>query len=200
MRYVIMADGKMSRWEKTFNVPKHLLPIDNEILLGRITRQVRENDPDAEIIVTSHDPRYEGYGATRYEPRNNVYEIDRFTEELITDDVCFLYGDTYYADAAMQKICRLKPETMYFVGTAHSIVAVVAHSGEVMRYHYHRVRDMHIAGQLVDCRGWQLYQSFTGQSFDKIMIGPAFLTLDDGTQGFNRIEEYQKFVESRHKR
>ena len=77
---------------------------------------------------------------------------------------------------------------------------MIAHNGELMRRHVHRVREMHIAGQLKDCRGWQLYQSFTGQSFEKISIGPYFLTLDDGTQGFNRIEEYQQFIESRQKK
>lgn len=200
MRYVIMADGKMSRWEKSYEVPKHLLPIDNEILLGRTVRQIRENDPAAEVIITSHDPRYGHYGAVRYEPKNNVYEIDRFTEELIVDDVCFMYGDTYYTDGAVAQICRIKTDSMYFVGTSRSIVAVIAHDGELMRRHVHRVREMHMAGQLKDCRGWQLYQSFTGQSFDKISIGPYFLTLDDGTQGFNRIEEYQQFIESRQKK
>ena len=72
-----MADGKMSRWDNTCEVPKHLLPIGSEILLGRTVRQIRENDPAAEVIVTSHDPRYGNYGAVRYEPKNNVYEIDR---------------------------------------------------------------------------------------------------------------------------
>lgn len=200
MRYVIMADGKMSRWEKSYAVPKHLLPIGNEILLGRTVRQIRENDPTAEVIITSHDPRYDGYGAPRYEPQNNVYEIDRFTEELIVDDVCFMYGDTYYTDEAVQKICGIRTDSMYFVGTNRSIVAVKAHDGALMRRHLKRVRDMHIAGQLKDCRGWQLYQSFTEQGFEKIIIGPSFLTLDDGTQGFNTIDEYQKFVESRQKR
>lgn len=190
----------MSRWEKTCNIPKHLLPIGNEILLGRIVRQVKENDPDAEIIVTSHDPRYGNYGAVRYEPQNNVYEIDRFTEELIVDDICFLYGDTYYTDGAIKKICQLETDSMYFAGTARAIVAVKAHDAALMRRHLMRVRNMYIAGELRDCRGWQLYQSFTGQSFDKILIGDGFLMIDDGTQGFNRIEEYQKFVESRHKR
>lgn len=190
----------MSRWETTFNIPKHLLPIGNEILLGRIVRQIRENDPDAEVIVTSHDPRYGGYGAVRHEPKNNIYEIDRFTEELVTDDVCFLYGDTYYTDEAMRRICGIKTESMYFVGTSHAIVAVKVHDADVMHYHFTRVRNMHIAGELHDCRGWQLYQSFTGQTFDKILISSNFLMIDDGTQGFNCIAEYQKFVESRHKR
>lgn len=87
MRYVIMADGKMTRWASSYGVPKHLLPIGDEALLGRLVRQIRENDPDAEVIVTSHDPRYGDYGATRYEPQNNVLEIDRFTQELIGDNV-----------------------------------------------------------------------------------------------------------------
>lgn len=186
----------MSRWEKTFQSPKHLLPIGNEILLERIARQVKENDPQAEVIVTSHNPDYGNYGAVRYEPKNNVYEIDRFTAELITDDVCFLYGDTYYTDEAIRKICQLETKTMFFVGTSRAIVAVKVHDAELMRHHFNKVRNMYIAGELNDCRGWQLYQSFTGQSFDRVLIRDSFMILDDGTQGFNYIEEYQKFVES----
>lgn len=189
----------MTRWEKMCKIPKHLLPIDDEILLGRTVRQVKENDPEAEIIVTSHDPAYGNYGAVRYEPKNNIYEIDRFTAELIADDVCFLYGDTYYTDEAIRKICGIETQTMYFVGTSRAIVAVKVHDADMMRYHFTRIRNMHIAGQLDDCRGWQLYQSFTGQSFEKIRIEESFLKLDDGTQGFNCIEEYEKFIESRQK-
>ena len=198
MRYVIMADGKMTRWRGSFELPKHLLPIGNEVLLGRIVRQIKDNDPQAEIIVTSHDPRYGNYGAVRYEPKNNIYEIDRFTAELITDDVCFLYGDTYYTDEAIRKICSIQTDTMYFVGTSRSIVAVKVHDSALMRLHLERIRNLHIAGKLKDCRGWQLYQSFTGQLFEKINIGENFLTLDDDTQGFNCVEEYQNFLESRH--
>lgn len=200
MRYVIMADGKMTRWEASCPFPKHLLPIGDEILLGRTVRQIKENDPSAEVIVTSHDPRYGDYGAVRYEPKNNVYEIDRFTEELIVDDVCFLYGDTYYTDDAVRQICALETDSLYFVGTDRAIVAVKAHDGALLRRHLHRLRALHMAGELKDCRGWQLYQSFTGQPFGKVTIGPAFLTLEDDTQGFNCMAEYQKFIESRQKK
>lgn len=197
MRYVIMADGKMTRWASSYGVPKHLLPIGDEALLGRLVRQIRENDPDAEVIVTSHDPRYGDYGATRYEPQNNVLEIDRFTQELIGDNVCFLYGDTYYTDEAVRLIAEIRTDTMHFVGTERSIVAVKVADGALMQQHFQLVREKFLAGELQECRGWQLYQSFAGLPFGKIAIGEHFTVLHDATQGFNRVEEYERFIESR---
>ena len=83
-RYIIMADGKMTRW-KNFLVPKHMLPVHGEPILLRTVRLVRRFDPNAEIIITSHNPSYEVPGTVRYEPQNNHCEIDRFTWELIGD-------------------------------------------------------------------------------------------------------------------
>ena len=192
-----MADGRMSRWEATCDTPKHLVPVDGEPLLARLIRQVRQNDPEAEVIVTSHDPRYGNYGARRHEPQNNVYEIDRFTRELVQDDVCFLYGDTYYSDAAVETICRVPTDTMHFVGTKRSIIAVKVRDSRAMLEHFERIRNLHIAGKLDDCRGWQLYQSFTNLPFGDKTITDAFTLIDDETQGFNRVEEYRKFIEER---
>ena len=49
-------------------------------LAGITVRLLRQGDPGCEVIITSHDPRYEVEGATRYEPVNNHLELDRFTE------------------------------------------------------------------------------------------------------------------------
>ena len=81
-RIVIMADGKGIRWDSYMGIPKHLASVRGEKLISRTVRILRERTRTAEILVTSHDPRYEFEGSTRYEPMNNVYEIDRFTEEL----------------------------------------------------------------------------------------------------------------------
>ena len=86
MKYIIMADGKGTRWNNYHNIPKHLIEIGGETLLARTVRLLRENDALADIVITSHDPRYEVSGARRYEPQNNHLEIDRFTEELIEND------------------------------------------------------------------------------------------------------------------
>ena len=72
MRYIIMADGKGTRWQNYNDIPKHFIEIGGETLLGRTVRLLNEGDEAADVIITSHDPRYEVPGARRYEPLNNV--------------------------------------------------------------------------------------------------------------------------------
>ena len=141
MKYIIMADGKGTRWNNYHNIPKHLIEIDGETLLTRTVRLLRENDARADIVITSHDPRYEVPGARRYEPQNNHLEIDRFTEELIADDVCFLYGDTFYSESVIQKIADTPAEKLLFFGNERSIVAIKVADGALFRQHVDRGKD-----------------------------------------------------------
>ena len=50
----------------------------------------------------------------RYEPKSNSCEIDRFTWELIDDDVCFLYGDVYYTEQAIRRIVEMPVKALGF--------------------------------------------------------------------------------------
>ena len=197
MRYIIMADGDMKRWHAQSHTPKHLLTVGGETLLARLVRQIRQRDGEAEVFITSHNSAYEVPGAVRHEPRENHLEIDRFTRELICDDVCFLYGDTYYTDAAMDLIAGTQTDGLWFVGNEKSIVAVIAHDGQLLQNHVDRARDAFLAGKITECRGWQVYQSYVGQTFGAPRIGPSFTRLTDGTCGFNTWEEYQDFLEKR---
>ena len=81
-------------------IPKHFAQVKGEELIARTVRILHGEISGVEIIVTSHDERYEFPGSRRYEPLNNIYEIDRFTRELITENMCFLYGDTFYTEEA----------------------------------------------------------------------------------------------------
>lgn len=197
MKYVIMADGDMKRWNMVCGIPKHMVKIGNETLLERLVRQLHAVESDCQIIITSHNSSYQVAGAVRYEPQNNRMEIDRFTWELIEDDVCFLYGDTYYTDEAVRIICETKTNEMYFIGTESSIVAVKAHSAQLLRYHITRVKDAFLAGECDDCRGWQVYQSYTEQPFDHLQIEKSFTKLSDETCGFNTWQDYQNFLKRR---
>lgn len=193
MKYVIMADGSMQRWKTECDVPKHLLRVDNETLLERMVRQLRSGPDVDKIMITSHDHRYEVPGAVRYEPKNNYLEIDRFTWELIEHDTCFLYGDTYYTDAAIRAIQSSRTEEIQFFGTNEAIVAVIVGDADLMRYHIQRVKSLYLAGKIDDCRGWQVYQSYTGIPFGSRSMGPDFTLLTDETQGFNTYSEYEAF-------
>ena len=163
MKYIIMADGYGLRWHNYNGIPKHLIEIDGETLLARAVRLIHERDEGAEIIITSHDPRYDIDGATRYEPKDNKIEIDRFTWELIEDNCCFLYGDTYYSDAAMDEIISKDGEDILFFGSAKSIVAIKVYDSELFRKHVSNVKKLYLDGEITKCVGWQVYQSFMGQ-------------------------------------
>lgn len=191
MRFVIMADGKGIRWNNHLGIPKHLAEINGEPIIYRTVRLLRDLT-DGEIIVTSHDERYEFKGSRRHEPLNNRLEIDRFTEELIEDDICFLYGDTYYTESALKTIICTKTEDMIFFGNSKSIVAVKVTDSELFRYHLNRVKQLYISGKLQKCKGWQVYQSFVGQSFEeKPRPGGKFVLLDETTTDINTPEEYE---------
>ena len=192
MKYIIMADGKGTRWQNYNDIPKHFIEINGETLLARTVRLLRQGDPGCVVIITSHDPRYEVEGATRYEPVNNHLEIDRFTEELIADNVCFLYGDTYYSEDAADIIINTEAEDILFFGNQRSIVAVKVADGELFSSHVDRVRQLFIEGKIEKCIGWQVYQSFTGLPFGEKKIESKYIILEDSTEDFNSPEDYNR--------
>ena len=191
MKFVIMADGKGIRWHNHLGIPKHLAEVNGEPIISRTVRLLGGLGA-GEIIVTSHDRRYEFEGSRRHEPLNNRLEIDRFTEELIEDDLCFLYGDTYYTESALKTIIAAKTDDILFFGNSKSIVAVKIKDSSLFRAHVSRVRELYIAGKLKKCKGWQVYQSFAGQSFEeKPEPGEKFVLLDETTTDINTPEEYE---------
>ncbi len=214
MRFVIMADGQGTRWNNYMGVPKHLALIDGEPVIGRTVRLLREitgaSDDDGagagtgsagdaggaaaepEIIITSHDARYEFEGARRHEPENNIYEIDRFTTELVCDDMCFLYGDTVYDREVLADIAASDAEDILFYGNRKSVVAVRIGDADLFRRHFDRVRNLYIDGKIEKCKGWQIYQSVTGQDLnEKPVIGEKFVVVDEHTTDINTPEEYK---------
>ena len=187
MKYIIMADGKGSRWGNFTDRPKHLIEIDGESLLGRLVQQLRALDPGCQVVITARDPRYEVEGAVRHVPRNNENEIDRFTSELIEDQVCFLYGDTYYTDRALRTIISANGSGLLFFGNQRRIVSVKIFDGAVMKRHLERIKAENPNG-----KGWDVYRSYSGLGLKE--IGADFVVIEDGTQDFNTPKDYLDFI------
>jgi len=192
MKYIIMADGKGTRWNLHQGIPKHFIKVNGETLLERTVRLLRQYDPSCQVIITSHDPRYEVDGALRYEPKNNVLEIDRFTAELIENDVCFLYGDTYYSEISAKTIVETDAEDLLFFGNERSIVAVKVADAAIFSQHVNRVRELFLAGRIDKCIGWQVYQSFTGLLFGEKTMTEKYVFLTDDTRDFNSPEDLKR--------
>lgn len=191
MIYIIMADGKGTRWNNYQNIPKHLIKIKGETLLARTTRLLHQFDPTCQVFITTHNKAYETEGAILYEPLNNHLEIDRFTEELIDDNICFLYGDTYYSANAISEITEKQAEDILFFGTQKSIIAVKIKDGELFKRHVHRVRNLFLAGKIDKCIGWQVYRSFQDIPFDERRIEGKFVLIEDWTKDFNSPDDFE---------
>ena len=190
MKYIIMADGKGTRWNNYKNVPKHLVEVNGEVLLARIVRLLKKFDKDSDVIITSHDTRYEFDGSTRYEPLNNMLEIDRFTYELIDNNICFLYGDTYYTEETIKKIIDSDPEDILFFGNQKSIVAIKIKDAELFKKHINNVKQLYLSNKIKNCKGWQVYQSFQNLEFDKKEIKDKFVIVDNETVDYNTPDDY----------
>ena len=124
-------------------------------------------------------------------------EIDRFTDELIDENVTFLYGDTYYTDEAMRRIYDEAGDKLVFFGRAFEVFAVKVFDPECMRNMIDKVKRLYAAKRISECRGWQLYLAYSGYDFGTgSYTNPAIpmVLIEDDTRGFNVFADYERFI------
>lgn len=196
MRYVIMANGKGKRWNRYAGITKHHIPIANETILERTVRLVKQEDPAAEIIISSADPSNEVAGATRHTPLKGEREIDRFCVELIVDDTCFLYGDTFYTPEAIATIAETPADPLLFFGQEHCIAGVKVADASVMLAHLRHLNALIDAGEIPDAKGWTLYHLSQGMPLQGKSVAGGFVFLDDAVMDINSPADYQSFLQT----
>lgn len=190
-RFIIMADGKGNRWEGS--KPKHLIEVDNEPLIQRTIRLLGDED----IIISSHN----NYNfAPRYEPNDNIFEIDRFysNREIWTNDTCFIYGDVYYTENAIKKIKdpikniafygRRKKNKLKKYGEMFAIRVI--NPFDQFKLVLEVLRDKEKKG-LVRGLGWDVFKLYNRRNF---------VELDEMCEDFDKIEDLVKWADFYEKR
>lgn len=122
MTYIILADSNNIH---SFKTPRQLIEINGEKLIQRTIRLLKENGIK-DIIITSHDKRFDNLGAVRYEPlfndhkpkENKGYWLSAFPIELIDEPLTFLLGDVYYSENAIKTIVNTKTASILFFCTS----------------------------------------------------------------------------------
>lgn len=122
MTYIILADSDNV---EPFKTPRQLIEINGEKLIQRTIRLLKENGIK-DIIVTSHDKRFDNLGAVRYEPlfndykpkENKGYWLSAFPIELINEPITFLLGDVYYSENAIKTIVESETDYILFFCTS----------------------------------------------------------------------------------
>jgi len=204
MRVIIMADGEGKRWNNYTGVPKHLIDIDGEQLLYRTVRLLKENGIE-DIYITSHDKRYEIEGTTRYEPKNNLYEIDRFCScyPIWKEETLFLYGDVYYTEEAMKTIINTDVMDFEFFGRFGQREEFKKNNGEIFAVKIKNInwfknacefiREEEKKGNLRGI-GWDVYKTLLHIPYKELYLKGNFTVINDETEDFDSPEEYENWL------
>lgn len=190
--YIIMCAGKGTRWNNYLGVPKHLIEINGETLLGRTTRLLKKYGVYNYVITTS-DVRYKQYGLTMPQSLNDC-EIDRF-EETDDEEICYLYGDVYYTEEALKSIVNTSTDDILFFGSNFEIFAIKVVNKDIFFTHKKRVKELYLNKLINRCIGWEIYRSLHNIPFDEHRITERYFKILDGTDDIDFPEDYEAFVE-----
>lgn len=191
-KYIILADCSVG-----FEIPRQLTEINGEPLIKRTIRLLKENGIN-DIIVTSHDPRFDNLGAIRYEPLYNEYVpyksgywLNAFPIELLNEPICFLFGDVYYSENAIKTIVNTDTlDLLFFCTYENKDKRYIKHHDEPLAYkvkdyetfkkHISIVKNMKDKG--LCCREpivWELYRSINGQDVNVHKMTKNYIAIND---------------------
>ncbi len=190
MIYIVMADGEGKRWGNYKGVPKHLVEINGETLLGRTTRLLQEHNVD--YIITSSDERYKCYGNVIPQSHRDC-EIDRF-EDIDAKELCYLYGDVYYTDAAMDTIIKTPTDEILFFGSDYEIFGIKIKNKKMFMKHKNKVKKLYLRGKIDRCIGWEVYKSINNIPLNDYAITERYYMITDDTDDIDYPEDYENFV------
>jgi len=189
MKYIIMCAGDGKRWGNYLGVPKHLITINGETLLGRTTRLLKENGIN-DYIITGNDTRYCDYGRVVNQSYKDC-EIDRFEE--IEDDICYIYGDVYFKEEALKKIVETEAKDVLFFGSKDEIFAIKIKDRKLFFENKNKIKKLYLEGKINRCIGWEVYKSINNIPLDKHIIKERYIKILDGTDDIDFPKDYEKF-------
>lgn len=193
-KYIILSDGK----SKEFKTPRQLSIINDEPIIKRTIRLLKENGIE-DILITSHDKRFDNFGVARYEPLYNDWDnikktgywLSAFPIELLNEPVCFLFGDVYYSENAINMIVNTPTEsTLFFCSYENKDKRYIKKHDEPLAYkvvdyklfkkHINIVKGMKDKGEC--CREpivWELYRSINGQDINVHEMTKNYVVIND---------------------
>lgn len=193
MKYVILADSSVG-----FNIPRQLTIINGEVLIKRTIRLLKENGIK-DIIITSHDKRFNDLGVERYEPLYNDWDAEKktgywlsaFPTELLNEPICFLFGDVYYSENAIKEIINHETNsTLFFCAYQNKCANYIKHHDEPLGYkvydyklfkkHIVKVKKAKDEGKC--CREpivWELYRSINNQDINIHVMTNNYVVIND---------------------
>lgn len=182
MQYIIMANGKGTRWNNYLGITKQEAKINDERIIDRIVRQIKERTND-KILISSANKNHENIYAVRILSKYNNHFHKMYTYEYLNDTTTFLYGDTYYSDEVMDIITSDCDNDIIFYGNENAIIALKIYNIDLFKY----VLDN------IDENNHSLYHSFDYVRHLRkfINVGNVFFNINDQND-YERLKIQEK--------
>lgn len=207
MKYIILCDSDNV---EPFVEPRQLSMVKGERLIERTIRLLKENGV-ADIMITSHDSRFDNLGAERYEPLYNDYRpregkgywVSAFPIELLDKPVCFLLGDVYYSENAIKTIVESNTNSVLFFCTyQNKDERYIKHHDEPLGFkaidyamfkeHIERMKDFKASGKAPrEPIAWELYRSLNNQPLTIHQMTTNYIAINDETCDVDRLEDVE---------
>lgn len=209
-KYIILADSKNT---SPFETPRQLTIINGEALIERTIKLLKVNGVK-DILVTSHDKRFDNLGAVRYEPLHNEYNaikgtgywLNAFPIELLNEPVCFLFGDVYYSEDAIKTIVKTKTKaTLFFCSFENKSDLYIKHHDEPLAYkvvdtklfkkHIELVKKLKDENKCVrEPIVWELYRSINNQDINIHKMTKNYIAINDISCDIDKIEDIERLL------
>ena len=206
-KYIILAYSN----DDKCGIPRQLIEINGEKIIERTIRLLKENGIE-DIIVTARDKRFNNLGVEIYDPINNTYNyqtqegyfLDMFPTELMTEPVCFIWGDVYFSEKAMKTIVETETDsTLFFCSFENKSVNYIKKWDEPFAY---KVVDteifknhIEIVKRLYDEKVtwrhpivWELYRSINGLNVNAHNLTKNYKAINDITCDIDDMEDVKK--------
>lgn len=198
VKYIILADSSVG-----FEIPRQLSVVCGEPIIKRTIRLLKENGIK-DIIITSHDKRFDNLGVERYEPLHNYYVpnfkdyklnkgywLNAFPSELLNQPICFLFGDVYYSENAIKTIvntdtsstmffCTYNNKDKHYIKDHDEPLAYKVVDYELFKKHINRVKKLKDKDKC--CREpivWELYRSINNQDINTHIMTNNYIAIND---------------------
>lgn len=214
VKYIILADSSVG-----FEIPRQLSVVCGEPIIKRTIRLLKKNGIK-DILITSHDRRFDNLGVERYEPLHNYYVpnledyklnkgywLNAFPIELLNQPICFLFGDVYYSENAIKTIIETPTKsTLFFCSYENKDKKYIKHHDEPLAYkvvdyelfkkHIDIVKELKDKGEC--CREpivWELYRSINGQEINVHEMTKNYITINDESCDIDTLDDIIKLNE-----
>lgn len=178
MKYIIMSDGKGTRWNNYLGITKQEVIINNERLIDRTIRMILERTTD-DIYILSSNPNHESKYAKRIVSKYDDYFHKKYAYDYLDEPVTYLYGDTFYDEKTMDIIIKDKCENINFYGNEYAIVAV-------------KVNNYKLLKSVIDASNSNFYSLY--HLFDNIEKYRTFVNVGNDFVNINTPDDYINLI------